>query len=312
MNKTILYTAMLTILCSSGYAADASPPTATSTTQAPVVGSPKADVLQALPEAMPSKNSTDATSQSTTTIDCKYKIPASTTSIDEATVKTWAQSAAIQSFNFSPPTVDDELGSLKNCYTDQGWQGFNEALQKSGNITAIKSQNLTVSSQVDGDLKLNDIKDNQWKVTVPLQVVYQNDKEKLTQLLTVDLLIGRKISGDLGIIQMIAAPRDPIDKGTQGETTSPTATPSTPTPSEAPVTTSPAATTSPETNAPASAPSAAPASPAAPAAPASPSAPSSEGVKQMTTEPPKPFADTPSPKTSNQQSEPSTQTSPAQ
>ena len=196
------------------------------------------------------------------------------------------------------------MGSLKNCYTDQGWQGFNEALQKSGNITAIKSQNLTVSSQVDGDLKLNAIKDNQWKVTIPLQVVYQNDKEKLTQLLTVDLLIGRKISGDLGIIQMIAAPRDPIDKGAQGEATSPTASPSTETPSEAPLATSPAVTTSPETTAPTNS--------APGATPASPSVPNSEGVKQMTTEPPKPFADTPSPKSSNQQSEPPAQTVPAQ
>ena len=40
-----------------------------------------------------------------------------------------------------------------------------------------------------------------------LQVAYQNDKEKLTQLLTVDLLIGRKVNGDLGIMQMIATPR---------------------------------------------------------------------------------------------------------
>jgi len=39
-----------------------------------------------------------------------------------------------------------------------------------------------------------------------LQVVYQNDKEKLTQKLNVDLLIGRKMSGDLGIMQMIAIP----------------------------------------------------------------------------------------------------------
>ena len=304
MNKTILYTAMLTILSSAGYAADASQPTTPSPTQKPAVGSPQADVLQALPEAMPSKNPADTEAKATTTIDCKYKIPASTTSIDEATVKTWAQSAAIQSFNFSPPSVDDELGSLKNCYTDQGWQGFNEALQKSGNITAIKSQNLTVSSQVDGDLKLNAIKDNQWKVTIPLQVVYQNDKEKLTQLLTVDLLIGRKISGDLGIIQMIAAPRDPIDKGAQGEATSPTASPSTETPSEAPLATSPAVTTSPETTAPTNS--------APGATPASPSVPNSEGVKQMTTEPPKPFADTPSPKSSNQQSEPPAQTVPAQ
>ena len=72
---------------------------------------------------------------------------------------------------------------------------------------AIQSQHLTVTSMADGDVKINPIKDNQWKITVPLQVAYQNDKEKLTQLLTVDLLIGRKVNGDLGIMQMIATPR---------------------------------------------------------------------------------------------------------
>ena len=61
---------------------------------------------------------------------------------------------------------------------------------------------------VDGELKVNPVKDNQWKVSIPLQVVYQNDKEKLTQKLNVDLLIGRKMSGDLGIMQMIATPME--------------------------------------------------------------------------------------------------------
>ena len=141
------------------------------------------------------------------TINCQYRIPAETTSIEESLISTWAKKAAVQSFEFSPTKVDDELVLLKSCYTDQGWQGFNDALQKSGNVNAIKTQQLSVSSQMDGEVKFTTIKDNQWKVTVPIQVVYQNDKNKMTQLLTIDLLIGRKISGDLGIMQMIAIPR---------------------------------------------------------------------------------------------------------
>ena len=80
---------------------------------------------------------------------------------------------------------------------------------------------MTVSSQVDGEVKINNLKDNQWKVNVPIQVVYQNDKEKLTQLLTIDLLIGRKVSGDLGIMQMIAAPRQTNTPAVQSPTTNP-------------------------------------------------------------------------------------------
>ena len=148
-----------------------------------------------------------ATAATPPVIDCKYHVPADTTTLDPKLLTTWAQKAALQSFTFSDTKLTEEFAELKSCYTDQGWQGFNNALQKSGNKEAIQSQHLTVTSMADGDVKINPIKDNQWKITVPLQVAYQNDKEKLTQLLTVDLLIGRKVNGDLGIMQMIATPR---------------------------------------------------------------------------------------------------------
>jgi hypothetical protein len=140
-------------------------------------------------------------------LNCSYRIPADTTHIEQTIVKKWAEKAAEQSFEFDFKTIDNQISKLKSCYTDQGWQGFNDALEKSGNLNAIKSQQLTVSSMVNGESKVTDIKENQWKVTIPMQVVYQNDKEKLTQPLTVDLVVGRKVSGDLGIIQMIAIPR---------------------------------------------------------------------------------------------------------
>ena len=62
-------------------------------------------------------------------------------------IKTWAEAAAMQSFSFNPNSLDNELSQLKTCYTNQGWQGFNDALQKSDNLSAIKSQYLTVTSQ---------------------------------------------------------------------------------------------------------------------------------------------------------------------
>lgn len=216
MNNTMLSTALLSILCTTAYADNAAQPATVpvgATTQsAPPAPLPAAKtptdkstiVTPASPSAAPT------TPQSPPVIDCQYRIPADTTTIEQSLISTWAKKAAVQSFEFNPATIDEELGVLKACYTDQGWQGFNDALQKSGNINAIKTQRLTVSSQVDGEITITPSKDNQWKVTVPMQVVYQNDKEKLTQLLSVDLLIGRKISGDLGIMQMIATPRPTV------------------------------------------------------------------------------------------------------
>ncbi|KTD18834.1 IcmL-like protein [Legionella lansingensis] len=159
--------------------------------------------------------STAPTVQSTMTIeqvnvpkiDCNYRIPAETTTVDQSLVLRWATKAAVQSFDFDYNTIDTQLSKLKACYTDLGWQGFNDALQKSGNLNAIKTQKLIVSSMLSGPMQITQIKDNQWKVNIPLQVVYQNDKEKLTQALMVHLVIGRKVSGDLGITQIIAMPR---------------------------------------------------------------------------------------------------------
>lgn len=133
----------------------------------------------------------------------------------------WGQQAAQQTFNFTPTTIDAELASLKACYTDQGWQSFNNALVKSGNLDAIRQQKLNVSSTLDGQSTITQIKDNQWKVVSPIQVVYQNDKEKIIQSLTINLIVSRKVSGDLGIIQIVAIPRQAVNAVPPAETKSP-------------------------------------------------------------------------------------------
>ncbi len=161
-------------------------------------------------------------------INCDYKIPADVKIIDQSIILTWSEKAVTQAFDFEPANFDTQLQKLQNCFTAPGWEGFNSALQKSGNIDAIKVQNLTVSSQLDGTPQITASSASEWKVSLPLQVVYQNDKEKVTQLLTVNLAIGRKVSGDLGINQMVATPRvttnmqsiDNTNAGTQNTTTS--------------------------------------------------------------------------------------------
>ncbi|WP_051555073.1 DotI/IcmL/TraM family protein [Legionella fairfieldensis] len=163
-------------------------------------------------------------------LNCNYHIPAQTTHIEQAIVLKWAEKAAEQSFEFDHNLLDKQLSALKACYTEQGWQGFNDALEKSGNLNAIKSQQLIVSSMVSGQGKITEGKDNQWKATIPMQVVYQNDKEKLTQSLNINLVVGRKVSGDLGIMQMIAVPVqvNPLPQSTTNQPATTTTTPATP------------------------------------------------------------------------------------
>lgn len=145
-------------------------------------------------------------------INCEYKIDP-TMAVNNETVIIWSEKAAVQTFSYTSENIDDKIKDLKNCFTDQGFTGYTDALSKSGNVEAIKNQKLSVSSLVDGKTIINKMEDNKWQLKVPLQVVYQNDKEKLTQLLFIDMLVARKVSGELGILQIIAAPRDKmIDK----------------------------------------------------------------------------------------------------
>jgi len=191
MKKTMIATALLASISTVSFAdtatSEASPPPPT---PAPVqeTTEPTAPVVQQ-------------------TLDCNYHIAADANEISQTIITKWAEKAAVQSFTFSPDSFQNQLERLKVCFTDKGWTSFNDALDKSGNIKAIQNQRLTVSSQMEGAASFAAIKDNRWKVTIPMEVVYQNSNDKITQALKVDLLIGRKISGDLGIMQVIATPK---------------------------------------------------------------------------------------------------------
>ena len=167
-----------------------------------------------IPATPPANNATppqppipQTTAPATPAIDCNYSIPPTSSGVDTALVLQWGQKAAQQTFTFTPSMIDTQLNVLKACFTEQGWQSFNDALTKSGNLDAIKKENLTVSNMLEGQATITAEKNNLWKVIVPIQVIYQNDKEKIAQSLTINLTIGRKVSGDLGIMQIVAMPK---------------------------------------------------------------------------------------------------------
>ena len=236
MKKAIFYGTLLTLLSSTSIQAEeqptaAAPPASTQAT--PAASTPPSTTPTTTPttpeQALPAPTTSQvppATAQPAAQqpLDCNYKIDPNTKTIEDSVILNWSQKAATQAFSFDPATIDAQMQKLQNCFTEQGWTGFNSALQKSGNIDTIKIQHLTVSNQLDGEAKLIETKDNHWKVTLPLQVVYQNDKEKVTQLLNIDLTVGRKDNGELGIMQIIATPR-PISVATPPANNNATSTP---------------------------------------------------------------------------------------
>lgn len=209
MNKKIIVGLLIGGMSTSTFAADApsQPQTNQSATTESTSPSPApATTTNTTPP--PSVTQTQTTTSSpVTTINCEYKISPEKTDIKPELIKTWVQYATKKSFDMNVGQLDQQMEELKNCYTKQGWEGFQSALDKSGNLKAIKQEKLSVNSQIDGSVALSQVKANQWKATMPVTVMYQNDKQKLTQVLSVDVMIGRKISGDLGIMQMIATPR---------------------------------------------------------------------------------------------------------
>ncbi|MDP3559008.1 MAG: DotI/IcmL family type IV secretion protein [Legionellaceae bacterium] len=205
-----------------GNPASASPVTSATTTSAPAATTTTTTttttgVAPAATTTSVPKNSTVAAAPAV--IDCHLHIPAENNQIDTALIAQWASKAAEQSFRYDFQNMDAQLTELHYCYTDRGWQSFQDALKQSGNIAAIKQQQLSVSGMSRGDANITIEPDNYWRVNLPLRVVYQNDKEKLTQNLEVSLLISRQITGDLGIVQIIASPEKifpdaPKDTGT--------------------------------------------------------------------------------------------------
>lgn len=168
--------------------APASAPTSTSTPASPAVAT------------------NEQTKQNLQKINCDFHFPAEEKNIDQATVFSWAKQAAQQSFRFDYQKLDEQLSQLEKCYTENGWKAFKEALDQSGNLEAIKNEKLDVQSQISGKETLVSAQDNQWKISIPLSVVYKNDKDNLQQHLNVTILVGRKKTGDLGIMQLVATP----------------------------------------------------------------------------------------------------------
>ena len=197
MNKTLLSPLLIALLSTQVYAAPAVPSDAAKDTSTSTIAAPP-------PNPEPTTTPGAAPKPA---LDCNYHIPANQAAVDSALITAWAEKAALQSFTFTPATIQSQMDMLKTCYTEQGWKGFTEALQKSGNIDSIKSQLLNVSGQADGVPNISTVKDGQWKVTLPIQVVYQNDKDKVTQHLLVGVVVGRKPNGDLGIMQLVATAR---------------------------------------------------------------------------------------------------------
>lgn len=154
------------------------------------------------------QNKATVVKQNTALIDCNYRVP-DETNPDPAVLLKWAEHAVAQAFEFNPSALNTQLQQLKSCFTENGWLGFNSALLKSGNLNAIKTQNLNVSSIINGKAQLIGAKENQWKIIVPVKVIYQNEEDAVTHSLSIYITVSWRNTSGFGIMQMITMPTSP-------------------------------------------------------------------------------------------------------
>jgi hypothetical protein len=140
-------------------------------------------------------------------VTCSSLIPASPSENRRKFVKKWSAYVAKQAFALNYSTVEFDIQQIKDCFSDEGWTNFKSALDHSGNIPMIKTNLLTSTVQIIDPIAIQHIKDeSRWEIDVPMQIVYQNEKKKMTQMISVHLNIAELSSRRLSILQIMGNP----------------------------------------------------------------------------------------------------------
>lgn len=140
-------------------------------------------------------------------VDCKSLIPESASQNRRKFIKKYSAYVAKQTFAFNYLSIDFDLSQIKECFTDEGWTQFKTALDHSGNVALVKNNLLTSSSQIIEPIAIQHIANEaRWEVDVPMQIVYQNDKKKITQMISVHLNILEMPDRHVSILQIMGKP----------------------------------------------------------------------------------------------------------
>lgn len=125
----------------------------------------------------------------------------------------WAQIAVVRAFTLSFGSYQQQLEDSRNLFTESGWAGFREALQRNGVLDTLISQQMVTSVVPSGAPVILDqgVVDNgryAWRLQMPLLISYESASRVSPQTMTVEALIVRRPETEnpqgLGIGQIIA------------------------------------------------------------------------------------------------------------
>lgn len=141
-------------------------------------------------------------------INCNSFVPEENSDSHLEFIKKWAAFISKKMFTLPFNNTEVYLGNFKTCFSADGWQEFNRALQQSGNISLIKAKQYVSSSQVVGMVAISHQQNsNIWETNTPIQITYQNKENKVTQQLIVHLRIVKTQSNHLNVTQIVGIPQ---------------------------------------------------------------------------------------------------------
>ena len=127
-------------------------------------------------------------------------------------VLSWATKNITNAYTFSFANYRKQLQAARPSFTKAGWDGFNDALQESGNLQSV-IENDFVTTVVPSAAPVVTVEGYMsgryaWRIELPIIVTYQSANRRHTQDLLVQAIIVRRSElenpSGLGIAQFIA------------------------------------------------------------------------------------------------------------
>lgn len=126
--------------------------------------------------------------------------------ISNAEVLAWASEVAVSSYTYNALSYTKQFANLKTKFTNDGWNNFEDALKKSGNLNEVINNGVVVSAYRSSPAEIESYSEKNsistWVVKVPTQVTYETGYVKIEQDMDTYLTISQNNDGKL-LIQNI-------------------------------------------------------------------------------------------------------------
>ena len=111
-------------------------------------------------------------------------------------VNVWLTNSVVQAYTFSFANYRAELGAARLNFTASGWDGFQKALEASGNLKSVlENQFVTTAVPTAAPVLLSEgliANRYAWRFQIPVQVTFQSAKSKVTQNYNVNAIVVRE------------------------------------------------------------------------------------------------------------------------